>query len=208
MNPVEELRLRLEWAKGQRDMMVDRHKKAKIKLRETEAKIVDHEQATALFREVCQQTQIQIQDHLSNLVSMAMNAVFDEPYQLAVEFVQRRGKTECDLNFERDGIKLDPLAASGYGAVDVASFALRIAVWFLNGKQLQPVFILDEPFKHLKGLEENRRVLAMIKTLAETFGVQVLMVSDERIPREDIVSGADRVFEVVLHRGKSRVNQN
>ena len=31
------------------------------------------------------------------------------------------------------------------------------------------------------------------------------MISDERAPREDIVAGADRVFEVTLQNGVSQV---
>ena len=154
---------------------------------------------------MCQFTQAQIQDHLSNLVSIGMMAVFNHPYELGVEFVQRRGKTECDLTFRRDGTVLDPLTASGYGAVDVAGFALRIASWVLGGRRTRPVLILDEPFKHLKGLDENRQVLQMIKLVCNTFGLQVLMISDERVPREDIIAGADRVFEVTKREGKSVV---
>ena len=73
-------------------------------------------------------------------------AVFDDPYTLRVEFVEKRGKTECELWFaqtkeeEEEGnedgergreVLIDPLAGSGGGPVDVAAFALRIAIWSL-----------------------------------------------------------------------------
>jgi len=200
-----ELRSTIDKLKGQREFLSNRLENHIARQIEEEQQVKDYEQAVELFREVCQHTQSQIQGHLSEIVSTAMDAVFDNPYQLVVEFVQRRGKTECDLSFMRNDEKIDPLSGSGYGAVDVASFALRVSVWFLGGKSTRPTLILDEPFKHLKGMEENRRVLEMIGMLSRKFGLQIIMVSDERIPREDIIAHSDRMIEVHKLRGKSKV---
>jgi DNA repair exonuclease SbcCD ATPase subunit len=203
---VQELRNKLERAKGKQEQLEQQLSEAKHDITRLGKNQKYHEQASVLFREVCQHTQTQIQEHLSDLVSMGMNAIFTNPYELDVEFVQRRGKTECDLSFTRDGNKIDPLAASGYGAVDVASFALRVASWFISGKRTRNVLLLDEPFKHLKGLAENRRVLEMLRMMSKNFGIQIIMVSDERVPREDIIEGADKVFEVTKVKGRSVVS--
>lgn len=204
---VRELRHRFEQARGRQDLTQRQLKETTLKLNEFQREQLEYEQAIVLFQDVCQKTQAQVQEHLADIVSISMNAIFNHPYELNAEFVQRRGKTECDLMFLRDGEKLDPLASSGYGAVDVASFALRVALWFINGKQSAPVLILDEPFKHLKGLRENQRVLSMMRDIAKTFGLQIIMVSDERIPREEIIEGADKVFEVSKTKGRSVVNE-
>jgi DNA repair exonuclease SbcCD ATPase subunit len=164
-----------------------------------------HEQAREVIREVGIKTQQQLQYHISDITSLALEAVFNDPYTLTVEFVQRRNKTECDLYFERGGNKVDPLSASGGGAVDVAAFALRIASWSMQRPRTRNVIILDEPFKHLKGVEANQRVLDMINEISRKMKVQIIMVSDERIPREDIIASADKLFEVSIKNGVSRI---
>jgi hypothetical protein len=57
----------------------------------------------------------------------------------------------------------------------------------------------------LKGADANQRVLNMINEISRKMGLQVIMISDERIPREDIIASADRVFEVIIKNGKSKV---
>jgi len=166
-----------------------------------------HELAQALFNEIAQETQGQIQHHLSDIVSMAMDVVFTDPYELEVEFVQRRNQTECDIYFVRDDVKVSPLSASGYGPVDVASFALRIASWAISNEKTQGVFILDEPFKHLKGEHENKQVLKMVKKISEILNLQIIMVSDERVSRDDIIENSDRVFLVGNKKGVSVVTR-
>lgn len=163
-----------------------------------------HEQAREIIREVGLKTQQQLSFHISDIASLALEAVFKDPYQLKANFVQRRNKTECDLLFIRDEAEIDPIEASGVGAVDVASFALRVASWSMERPRTHNTIMLDEPFKHLKGAEANQRVLDMINEVSKRLGIQIIMVSDERIPREDIIAAADRVFEVSI---KDRVSQ-
>jgi len=162
------------------------------------------ERAREIVRTVALQTQQQLEFRISGMVSSAQEAVFDDPYGLVARFEERRGKTECDLLFSREGQEFDPLASSGYGAVDVAAFALRVAAWCM-GKTSAPILLLDEPFKHLKGEEQNRRAIEMVHKLSEQLGLQVIMISDERAPREDIIAGADRVFDVTIKDGVSQV---
>lgn len=166
-----------------------------------------HEEAREIIREVGLKTQQQLQFHISDVTSMALDAVFDNPYQLKVDFIERRNKTECDLLFVRDEMEIDPIEASGVGAVDVAAFALRIAAWSMQRPHTRPVIILDEPFKHLKGAKANQRVLDMINEISKKIGIQIIMVSDERIPKEDIIASSDRVFEVSIHNKISKVQQ-
>ena len=106
----------------------------------------------------------------------------------------------------RDGHELDsPKDEAGVGAIDVAAFALRVASWTMQRPRSRSVIILDEPFKHLKGIKENHRVLEMIKEISSKLNLQIIMVSDERIPREDIIESADRTFEVTKHGNKSKI---
>ena len=159
-----------------------------------------HEEAREIIREVGLKTQQQLQYQISDITTLALQAVFDDPYELQVEFVQRRNKTECDIFFVRDGIQIDPLTASGGGVVDVASFALRVASWSMQMPRSRSVIILDEPMRFLsKDLQE--RASMMIKELSDKLGIQFIIITHE----EALTTHADKVFEVSMKKGKSKV---
>jgi hypothetical protein len=205
MKTIQELRNKLEREKGKRIEVENNISNLETEIREKKRELHKHEQAREIVREVGQRTQEQLSVHISDIASMALEAVFPEPYELAVEFVPRRNKTECDIYFVREGNKVNPLDASGIGAVDVAAFALRIASWSMQLPHTRALILLDEPFKHLKGLEPNKRVLEMIHEISRRMGIQIITISDERIPREDIVEAADRVFEIVIKNKISKI---
>lgn len=141
-----------------------------------------------LIVETANRVQLDVAERISSIVTLALSSTgFD--YAFKVSFVQRRGTTEADLLFVKNGEELDPLSCSGGGALDIASFALRIALWSLN--KTSNVFILDEPFKFLSlDLQENAG--NMLHALAEKFGLQIIMVSHN----ERIIAGADNLITV------------
>ena len=83
----------------------------------------------------------------------------------------------------------------------MAAFALRVASWSMQFPRTRDVLILDEPFKHLKGEEANRKVLEMVKEISSKLGLQIIMVSDERISRTATIEAADKVFETSIKKG-------
>jgi len=205
MIEITELRKKLERKKGQKIQIEDSLQNVRTKIKKNKRSLILHEKAREIVRIVGLKTQQQLQFHISNITSLALEAVFDNPYELMVEFVQRRNKTECDLYFKRNGSKVDPLTASGIGAVDVAAFALRIACWSMEQPKTRNTILLDEPFKHLKGKKENKKVLEMIKEVSNKLGIQIIMISDERIPREDTIEATDKLFEVKIKNGISNI---
>jgi DNA repair exonuclease SbcCD ATPase subunit len=205
---TQELRNKLERQKGKREEVEKSLTVVRSDIKKAVHSLHDHEKAREIIRIVGQKTQQQLQFHISDIASLALDAVFTNPYQLAVDFVPRRNKTECDLYFVRDGNKIDPISASGVGAVDVTAFALRIAAWSMAEPRTRNVLILDEPFKHLKGEEENKQVLEMIRKISKKLKVQIIMVSDERVDREVTIDNTDRLFEVKIRKGISKVIQS
>jgi energy-coupling factor transporter ATP-binding protein EcfA2 len=175
------------------------------KLKATDLSVQNHEKAREIIRQVGLATQKKLQYHISEVTTLALEAVFPNPYELVVEFVERRNKTECDLLFKRNGkVRDDPMDESGGGTIDVAAFALRVASWSMERPRSNNVLILDEPFSRLKGQAANRQVLEMVRKVSKQTGLQIIMVSDERIPFEDIVDTADKVFKVTM---KGEVSQ-
>ena len=145
-------------------------------------------------------TQQQLSFHISDIASLALDAVFDDPYELLAEFVQRRNKTECDLFFVRDNERMDPLSASGGGAVDVAAFALRIASWSMQRPKSRSTIILDEPMRFLS-VDHQEKASAMIKQISERLGIQFIIITHE----PTLALAADKVFEIHIKKGVTTV---
>jgi hypothetical protein len=199
-NAILSIRNRLEQQKGQAYQLQQNIAKNRLEMRDNSRSLRRHEQAREIVREVGLKTQEQISFHLSDITSLALEAVFDNPYNLLVEFVQRRNKTECDLLFERDGNRVDPIEASGVGAVDIASFALRIASWSMRRPHSRNTFLLDEPFKCLSD-NYQEKASQMLKEVSDKLKLQFIIVSHN----QTLASAADKVFEGSIKNGRSYV---
>lgn len=158
------------------------------------------ERARELLKEIGLKTQQQLQFHISNLTSMAMEAVFDDPYEVKIEFVPRRNKTECDITFVRKDSERDPMEQTGFGAADICGFALRIAALCIQKEKSRPILVLDEPFKHLS-LNYHNAASAMVKEVSDKLGIQIIMVSHSEL----MASHADKMFKIKLEKGLSRL---
>lgn len=200
---IQQLRTQLEQSKGRRQQIKDDLKLIREDITQLKVDLIRHEKALEIVREVGLKTQQQLQYHISDITSLALEAIFDNPYALVVEFVQRRGKTECDLYFERDGEKVDPLLASGGGTVDVAAFALRIASWSMMRPRTRNVMILDEPLRFVSA-KYQEKASAMIKEISEKLGIQFIIVTHNEV----LANYADKTFEVTIKKGVSHVRQN
>ena len=201
MTDIQNLRSKLEKRKGQREQLKKTIDGLEHKIKMDQRDAIRHERALEIVKHVGLETQKQLEYHLSEQVSLAMEAVFDNPYQLKVDFQEKRGKTEVELLFTRDALEFPPIGSAGGGAIDVASLALRIAYWSMRqDKKVRPLLLLDEPFSRLKGEEANRRALAIVQEISKKLGLQIIMVSDERVSRDDIIAHADKVFHVSQNR--------
>lgn len=200
MNQLQQLRNNLERQKGKQSQLNSLLAAAEEKLQLTTRSLHKHEKAREVIREVGLKTQEQLQVHISDITSLALEAVFENPYELVVEFVQRRNKTECDLYFTRDGNKVDPLEASGVGAIDVAAFALRIASWSMSIPATRNTIILDEPFRFLS-VNYQEQASLMLKELSKKLKLQFIIITHENA----LTSAADKIFEVKIRKGKSKI---
>ena len=197
---ISNLRTVYDQKRGRQSQVADNLKAAKTKLIELKRDLHRHEQAREIVREVGLATQKQLQYHISDITSLALEAVFPDPYTLVAEFVERRNKTECDLYFKRDADFVDPLSASGGGAVDVAAFALRVASWAMQNPKSNNVLLLDEPFRYLS-VNLLAKASAMLQQISQKLGLQIIMVTHS----PELVEMADSVFEVSIEKKKSKI---
>jgi DNA repair exonuclease SbcCD ATPase subunit len=192
----------MEQEKGKRFQLQQTSDSLASQIEQADQDIKNHEKAREIVREVGLKTQQQLQYHISEITSLALQAVFEDPYELVVEFVQRRNKTECDLLFERDGDRIDPISASGGGAVDVAAFALRLAAWSMQNPKSRNVIILDEPLRFLSK-DHQEQASQMIKELSDRLGLQFIIITHE----DTLAQYADKTFRVGIRNGISNVTQ-
>jgi len=200
MSRLTDIRNKVERLKGRQKYITQQKEELEAHILLMGKDIRRHEQAREIVRQVGLLTQQQLQFHISDVTSLALEAVFDNPYELLVEFIQRRNKTECDLLFERDGKQLDPMSATGGGAVDIAAFALRIASWSMKVPRTRQVIILDEPMRFLSANYMDQ-ASAMLKDISTRLGLQFIIVTHEPV----LATYADKVFEVKMDKHISKV---
>ena len=204
MNYRQELDLR----KGQLQAIEDQIEGLETRLRKLKRKALRLEEAQQIIQAVAQATQKELQYHVSELVSLALSSTFDDPYQLNIDFTPRRGKTEADITFSRAGgeeHRVHPRRASGGGACDVASLALRFSFYSLMEQKTRPVFILDEPFKNIN--DPSRRLhesaAEMLHEVCDRLGVQIIIIT--LMP--ELIEVANKTFQVSKKGEVSKVKE-
>lgn len=152
------------------------------------------EEGQKIVQNVALATQEQLKLSVEPIVTSALDIVYqNEAYGFEIDFEVKRNKTEASLYFTRNGQKYQPLASSGFGVVDVAAFALRLALWNISKPVSRGVFILDEPFKHVsENLQES--VMEMVSTLSKKLDIQVIMITHNK--ESDVIEHSDKVFRV------------
>ncbi len=176
-----------KWA--ERDVLRKNLSELETKIETRQVRMNNAEQARVIFQEVAKRTQQNLEYHISNLVTLALSAVFPDPPKFIVKFETRRNQTECDLLFSENGSEpYKPINGSGGGVMDVASFALTISVGRLE-KEKRPIFIMDEPFRYVSpGLQGN--VGDMLSMINKKLNIQLIIVSHA----EDVNQKADKTF--------------
>lgn len=158
------------------DSMDDSIRRNKEDRRAAETKEADAKEAQVILQTLAQAVQQKAHAQISEVVSRCLSAVFDTPYEFAIEFKRARGRTEASLRFKRGNLNVDPLTSSGGGVVDVAAFALRAACLVLHRPRLSKVLVLDEPFRFVS-VQYQEAVRQMLDTIAQDMKVQIIMVT-------------------------------
>jgi|SRR3972149_187926 len=160
------------------------------------------QKARGVIQAVAEQTQQHIEIQISTVVSSALAAVFPEPYEFKLKFVQRRNKTEADLLFIKNGNECDDILAVGGGGVAdvVANVAFPLAIWSI--RKTRNTMLWDEPSKFLHNPEYQEKASLLIKEVSEKLNLQIIMISDQK----NILKKADKIFFVEQTKGVSVVS--
>ena len=202
MKSVKQYRRVLEQRKGALGQLQNSlTQKTKLK-KDLERDLKNIDAGQLIIQHVAQETQKQIEYHISALVTSALEAVFPNPYEFRVEFVQKRNKTEAVLRFMDGKQEIDPMTAAGGGVVDIAAFALRIAMYSISQPSPRSTIVLDEPFRFLSS-NLQPKAGQMLKELSKQLHLQFIIVTHNT----NITDAADRIFTVKKMAGVSVVEE-
>lgn len=196
---INKVKTQLATLKARREYLTTLKGEIEANIMEMNETLMNVEKARIVVQNVAAEVQKNLEYRITSIVSMALAAVFPDPYEFKVEFVTRRNQTECDMYFVKDGNECEPMDSSGGGPIDIASLALRMAIWSI--KRTRAIQILDEPAKFVsRDLQE--KCSEMLKSLSEKLGIQMIVVS--HIP--EMITAADKVFLVENINGTSKIS--
>lgn len=158
------------------------------------------EEAKEIMQKAAKMSQDHLAYHLSSIVTQAVQAVVEKPYEFVCEFVERRGTSEADLYLMKDGKKYDILDGTGGGIADVCSFSLKIAYLMLSNND--KVLIIDEVSRHINSPRQRENFADVMRKLSDEFQVQ--MIINSTVPEYEIV--ADKVFRLSQVNNETKVN--
>lgn len=173
---LDRLRLDLDKKIADRKHTARKLEEERLELTKAQTLVTKTQEAQKHLQQLAQEMQTQAHKQIAKIVSRCLDAVFDGMYQLRIDFVQLRGKTEAKLVYlDREGHEVDPLLTSG-GVLDVSALALRIANLILSNPQPRKLLVLDEPFR---GVSERNlpKVCTLIETLSRELKIQFLIVT-------------------------------
>lgn len=192
-------RSKLDKHKGHVDTLVRQLETKEKQLVVTKQEIIDVEEATVFIQEVAMATQGLLKIQIEDVVSLALESVLEDPYAFELEFVRSGSKTECNLWFVRNGERLHPTDDTGGGAVDIAAFAIRVALRSIGATD--NILVFDEPFKFVSA-NYRESVAELIQRLSNKLGLQVIMVTHE----PSLVQHSDNVLMVKKEKGVAHVS--
>lgn len=203
---IKQIRNNLERSKGKLQQIQQTIEDKKQSIKQNESLLEKAEKARLIIQIVAQETQEQLEYRLNELVSLAMIAVFGkDAYSLNMQFQIKRGKTEAEPFFERNGKKRKPGYGTGFGPMDVASLVLRPTLWSLEDPKKRPIMIYDEPLRHLNDPTGNlhKKAAEMIRELSSKLALQIIIVTQN----DDLCEAGDRIFHIDQDKGKSFIKK-
>ena len=167
-------------------------------LGQTEVLIQENLEQRDIARKAAGLVQDNLAAKLSGIVTKAISTVFEEPIEFVVQFVERRGVSECDLSLKIGEDYYDILNEQGGGVADVCSMCLQMA--FIMMSQVKRVLVIDEPARHMDVVAQER-FIAVLKQLCQELKFTIIMVTHSQAFSDN----ADKVFTVTKKGGVSYV---
>lgn len=169
----------LEREAGQAQQVARQGREAQQKVAELRERLELHEQAAALLNTLAEQRQESAQRQVEDLVTRALQVIFDEhlSFRMVQSVKANRAEVDFVIRSEYGGVVVETpvLDARGGGMAAVVGFVLRLVVLLLT-PGARRFLALDESFAHVSASYEPR-VAEFLREVADKAGVQLLLVT-------------------------------
>lgn len=169
----------LEREAGQAQQVARQGKEAQARVAELKAQAELHEQVAGLLNTIGEERQESAQQQVEELVTRALQVVFDE--HLSFHMIQSVKANRAEVDFvirsayAGSVVETPVLDARGGGMAAVVGFVLRLVVLLLT-PGARRFLALDESFAHVSASYEPR-VAEFLREVADKAGVQILLVT-------------------------------
>ena len=144
-----------------------------------------------------------VKKKVEELITSCLHEVFDNTYSVEFEYGMKRSKTSVEVHSIRkceDGVVVKrQIDGIGGGVADAISLPLKLIV-LLNDNDLDRIFVIDEPGKHLS-VNHVPKFANFLNTISKKLGVQIIMSSHHTC----MDKFADSINEVYLEGSKSQI---
>jgi DNA repair exonuclease SbcCD ATPase subunit len=191
MRSIDEVRTKIDEYRGEKNYILNKIEGIKKDLIRVKKERRDIEDAQRIIQFVAKQTQEELKYHISELVSLALSAIYDDPYEFELEFITKRDRTEANPIFKRNGKKFIPGKRTGYSSVDIAAFALRISIWNIKRPRTRNTMIFDEPFTSLDKKAKSK-IGSLLRMISKKLNLQIIMSTHDHTY---LMKSADKIFK-------------
>ena len=182
--------------------LIEKELKSKtFKLNVANRKLKHYEEARAIFTRLSKQLQTEAKKHIENLVTLAVQAVFDNRYSYHLVYEEKRGVMTCTPTVKIGNEEYIPKEDEGGGMQDIIGFIQKIVLWSIQVPRSRNFILLDEPFRFCGEL--TLKALQIVQKLSQKLNLQILIITHE----PEIANACDRVWEVKNPKNKSNVKR-
>ena len=167
---------KIQQAKGKLKLLQSQLEKQETLIKEKTEYLSNLEKAQVFIQNVAKKTQEQLKYHIEDVVQLALDSIFPDEYQFSIDFEVKYGKTSCNLIFKNNDYEIDIMKAAGGGVVDIASLALRVAIWSIG--KTDNVLILDEPIKNIQPASLQMEAWNIIQRLSQQLNLQFIIITN------------------------------
>jgi len=144
-----------------------------------------------------------IKGRIETIVTATLKSVYGEEYSFELEIDMSRNAINYIPIIVKNSFKRSIEYGSGGGVADITSFAFRIALWALNGKEQSHVFIFDEPARNI-GEEDNlEKFSSMLEFLSKELDLQFIIITHKR----KLALKANKIFAVENVNNNARIRE-
>ena len=193
-NKFENLTKNLGILQGEYNILLSQQFESDNKIKEYKSNEILYSKAIELLSLVQKISRDKIKDAFENIVSHALNYIFEsDKYSFHLVF-GRRGNLQ-ELNFAVQtpdkNEPLDPMTTDAGGTLNVISFALRIVLMEVASPKINGFIISDESFANLSE-DYVERASQFLKEINQKMGRQIIAISHQ--PK--MLESADQLIEV------------